>query len=198
MARIPLNVIASEAASAFGCTLEDLKSTSRRRTIVIARRAAVALLREFRPELAIVEIGRFLYKDHSSIYHAIDKLESSMISSEFRNRIESARQNLRQPQINQPPAADNIPLARQVAAPTKIKPPLEFENVSVRRATNKRWLKWSAEQAMDRGGGCFDFGQWHREHCTESNARFVAAMRIAHPEKEIAPSAYPIPHRRSA
>lgn len=56
-------------------TMEDLRSSSRARQLVMARRELVVRIRQIRPDISYPQIGRFICKDHTSCIHAVQKWE---------------------------------------------------------------------------------------------------------------------------
>ena len=69
-------VVISLVAEAFGLEPADLTGTGRSRRVVTARHAAMYALRLGHPDMSSVEIGRLMSKDHSTVLHALAKMES--------------------------------------------------------------------------------------------------------------------------
>lgn len=71
-----LKTIAEQTAEHFGLTLRDLKSDSRRRTVVTARDNAILLARRL-THRSLQEIGEYFgNRDHTTVLHSFRKLES--------------------------------------------------------------------------------------------------------------------------
>jgi chromosomal replication initiator protein len=73
-----LKTIAERAARRFGLTLRDLKSDSRRRTVVAARDNAMLLARRLTSR-SLQEIGEYFgNRDHTTVLHSCRKLEATL------------------------------------------------------------------------------------------------------------------------
>lgn len=71
----PASIIATTADS-FGVSTEDLKGSSRKRPIVVARQVAMYVIREL-TDLSYPAIGKtFGDKDHTTVMHSVEKVES--------------------------------------------------------------------------------------------------------------------------
>ncbi|MCE9608038.1 MAG: AAA family ATPase [Planctomycetia bacterium] len=90
-----MKTIAEQSARRYGLTVADLKSGSRRRTVVAARDAAIFLARRLTNK-SLQEIGDFFGgRDHTTILHSCRKLEQSSESDpETREAIDAIRQKL--------------------------------------------------------------------------------------------------------
>jgi len=90
-----LKTIAEQSARRYGLTVADLKSGSRRRTVVAARDAAIFLARRLTTK-SLQEIGDFFGgRDHTTILHSCRKLEQSGESDpETREAIDAIRRKL--------------------------------------------------------------------------------------------------------
>jgi len=76
--RITAQMILEATASAFGFTVDDLCSASRRRPLVIARQVGMYLFREL-TDFSFPAIAReFGGRDHTTVMHAVDKISSLM------------------------------------------------------------------------------------------------------------------------
>jgi chromosomal replication initiator protein len=76
--RITAQVILDATASAFGFTVQDLCSASRRRPLVIARQIGMYLFREL-TDFSYPAIAReFGGRDHTTVMHAVEKISSLM------------------------------------------------------------------------------------------------------------------------
>lgn len=77
LAREPKRIIA-RVAEAFGVTHADIIGPRQFAALVRARWAAIAAVREARPDLSMIQLGRaFGGRDHTTILHAIRKMERS-------------------------------------------------------------------------------------------------------------------------
>lgn len=90
-----LKAIAEQSARRYGLTVADLKSGSRRRTVVAARDAAIFLARRLTTK-SLQEIGDFFGgRDHTTILHSCRKLEqTSEADPETREAIDAIRRKL--------------------------------------------------------------------------------------------------------
>lgn len=90
-----LKAIAEQSARRYGLTVADLKSGSRRRTVVAARDAAIFLARRLTSK-SLQDIGDFFGgRDHTTILHSCRKLEQSSESDpETREAIDEIRRKL--------------------------------------------------------------------------------------------------------
>jgi chromosomal replication initiation ATPase DnaA len=74
--RPSMETIASAVLDKYpGVTIEEVRSASRTRKIVMARREIVVRIRQIRPEISYPRIGDFLCKDHTSCVHAWQQWE---------------------------------------------------------------------------------------------------------------------------
>ena len=71
MERIARNVLKRHQ----GIKLADLRSGSRTRVHVAARKAVAKAIHRLRPDKSFTEIGRFLNRDHTTILALLDRLE---------------------------------------------------------------------------------------------------------------------------
>ena len=72
--------ILTTTAAAFGVNIDELKGTSRKRPIVVARQVAMYVIREL-TDLSYPAIGKaFGDKDHTTVMHSVEKIESLMSS----------------------------------------------------------------------------------------------------------------------
>jgi chromosomal replication initiator protein len=72
---VPIESIQKCVASHFNLRVSDLKAKKKTKQIVLARQIAIYLSRKL-SKLSLVEIGeRFGGKDHSTVLHAIKKIE---------------------------------------------------------------------------------------------------------------------------
>jgi chromosomal replication initiator protein len=89
--------ILSVVATTFGLQLSDLKGSSRKKALVRARHIAIYLIRE-NTELSLPEIGRIMGRDHTTIYHAHQKINNERcIQPDLSNTLELICRNLQEP-----------------------------------------------------------------------------------------------------
>lgn len=62
-------------ASKHGVTVSAIKGSARHRAIVAIRHEAMAFVYKLRPDLSLPQIGRVFNRDHTTILHAVRKLE---------------------------------------------------------------------------------------------------------------------------
>ena len=63
----------------YGQSKSDIKSKSRKQSLVICRQVFSALLRKYRPHTTLTEIGEFLGgRDHSTVIHALRNNENDL------------------------------------------------------------------------------------------------------------------------
>ena len=75
---VPSESIQKVVASHFNLKLSDLKAKKKTKQIVLARQIAIYLCRKL-SKLSLIEIGeRFGGKDHSTVLHAVNKIEQQM------------------------------------------------------------------------------------------------------------------------
>ncbi len=75
---ITVSSILSTTASTFGFAVEELKGSSRKRPLVIARQVAMYVVREL-TDLSYPAIGKaFGDKDHTTVMHSVEKIENLM------------------------------------------------------------------------------------------------------------------------
>lgn len=88
--------IIAASAAAYGYTVEDLKSPSRRQPLARCRQVAMYLCREH-TDLSLPKIGaQFGSRDHTTVMHAIDKVKSVMQTDrEVFDRVSELSQSLR-------------------------------------------------------------------------------------------------------
>ncbi|HEY4666002.1 MAG TPA: chromosomal replication initiator protein DnaA [Anaerolineales bacterium] len=85
-------------ARRWGVTPEGLRSKARIKTLTVPRQIAMYLAREVL-QMQLVEIGQaFGGRDHSTVIHSVDKVQRQLQRDrQFRERVESARQELYSP-----------------------------------------------------------------------------------------------------
>lgn len=92
---ITLQSIQDCVCHAFAITLDDMLSTTRVRTVAIARQIAMYLSKEL-TEHSYSEIGKiFGERDHSTVVHAVKNIKNKMFTDRsFNNNIEKLRKSL--------------------------------------------------------------------------------------------------------
>lgn len=94
--RLSVASIQSATAHEWGVTVEDLCSKSRTKHLTVPRQTAMFLIRELLG-LQLVEIGSaFGNRDHSTVIHSLEKVLEFNQHSDYKRRIDSLRDNLRQ------------------------------------------------------------------------------------------------------
>ena len=75
---VPIESIQKAVASYFNLKISDLKAKKKTKQIVLARQIAIYLSRKL-SKLSLIEIGeRFGGKDHSTVLHAVNKIDGKM------------------------------------------------------------------------------------------------------------------------
>lgn len=74
LAREPKRIIA-HTAEAFGFTYADILGPRQLAPLVRARWAAIAAVREARPDISTTQLGRVFNRDHTTILHAFRQIE---------------------------------------------------------------------------------------------------------------------------
>lgn len=80
LAREPKRII-TRVAQAFGLTHADLVGPRRTLPVIRARFAAIAAMREAHPRMSVKALGRHFGRDHTTILHAIRKMERAGVPS---------------------------------------------------------------------------------------------------------------------
>ncbi|MDX1623422.1 MAG: chromosomal replication initiator protein DnaA [Gemmatimonadota bacterium] len=90
--KVTIDRIQKEVAKEYGITVDGLKSRKRTKTLTVPRQIAMHLCRQL-TDLPLVEIGQaFGGRDHTTVIHACDKVENSMMKERStRRRIEQLR-----------------------------------------------------------------------------------------------------------
>jgi chromosomal replication initiation ATPase DnaA len=73
--------ILRECAKEYGCTVQEILSASRFANVINARHKAMWRLYQ-RGTMSLVQIGRYIKKDHATVLHAIRKHEKSLAQGE--------------------------------------------------------------------------------------------------------------------
>lgn len=86
---ITISYIQDVVSTYYGFTPDDLKAKKRTKELALARQVAIFLSRELTDESTIKIGDEFGGRDHSTILHAIDKIEEDcQTSAEFREQVE--------------------------------------------------------------------------------------------------------------
>jgi chromosomal replication initiator protein len=87
--QVTIESIQTAVAKYFGLRVQDLKSTSRARKVALPRQIAMYLCRKYTP-ISLREIGTYFGgKDHSTIIHALEKVETAIDSDlSLREKVE--------------------------------------------------------------------------------------------------------------
>ena len=94
--RLSVPTIQAATAQEWGVTVEGLCSKSRTKHLTIPRQTAMYLIRELLG-LQLVEIGTaFGGRDHSTVIHSLEKVLELNANPEYKRRIDTLRNNLRQ------------------------------------------------------------------------------------------------------
>lgn len=90
-----LNKIAKKVSDYYNCNLNELKSSCRLKSITFARHVAMYLMKKH-TDLSLVDIGFFFKrKDHSTVIHAIEKIENfKSLDSKFNSDLEKIEHEL--------------------------------------------------------------------------------------------------------
>ncbi|MGX5776958.1 helix-turn-helix domain-containing protein [Methylorubrum zatmanii] len=72
----PIRQIIAKVATSFGLTPADLIGQTHRANVVRARHAAIHAVRTAKPHLSLGQIGRAFDRHHTTILHALRKMES--------------------------------------------------------------------------------------------------------------------------
>lgn len=90
-----LHKIAKKVSAYYNCNLNELKSSCRLKSITLARHVAMYLMKKH-TDLSLIDIGFFFKrKDHSTVIHAIEKIESFKTSdSNFNKDLEKIEHEL--------------------------------------------------------------------------------------------------------
>jgi len=90
-----LHKIARKVSAYYNCNLNELKSDCRLKSITLARHVAMYLMKKH-TDLSLVDIGFFFKrKDHSTVIHAIEKIESfKLLDNKFSKDLEKIEHEL--------------------------------------------------------------------------------------------------------
>jgi chromosomal replication initiator protein len=93
---VNIQTIMEVTASAYNIRVEDFSSKNRQSAIAHPRQIAMYLSRNL-TELSLVKIAESFHRDHTTIMHGIDKIESKMeMDPDFRKEIENLIRKIRQ------------------------------------------------------------------------------------------------------
>jgi chromosomal replication initiator protein len=94
--RLTVSTIQAATAREWGVTVDGLCSKSRTKHLTVPRQTAMYLIRELLG-LQLVEIGSaFGGRDHSTVIHSLEKVLELNTNPEYKRRIDTLRENLRQ------------------------------------------------------------------------------------------------------
>ena len=94
---VPLgpDIIIRTTAAAYGFTVEDILSSSRRQPLVLARQIAMYLCREL-TDLSLPKIGDHFDRDHTTVLHSVEKVKRMLRSDRaVFDRVNQLTQELR-------------------------------------------------------------------------------------------------------
>jgi len=172
--KIPRRVVAELTADAFGVSMKDLRSCSRNRTHTKARFAVWHMVREFRPETSLKELGNLLAKDHTTVVNGLVRAkEFSCLNREFGDGLHRARRNITQWRPGSPVAAEPLVSLVHVAPKVETPPAVKSEPAKTLR---------SLSRAPESCGG-FEYDAWFRNSLKDSEAQFLAIAMAEHPER---------------
>lgn len=181
--KITRRAVAELTAKAFDTNLKILCSTSRSREHTKARFAVWYLVKEFRPEASLKELGRLLDKDHTTVIHGLVRAkEFAELNREFADRLHQARRMIAQWRPGEAPEAER--------AVSLVPPTPKPETPPAVKCGPARPLR-SLSRAPESCGG-FEYDAWIRQSCANSEARFldIARREFPHlvrvPQKEAA------------
>ncbi len=88
-------MIIRTTAQAFGFSVEDVLSSSRRQPLVLCRQVAMYLCREL-TDLSLPKIGGQFNRDHTTVLHSVDKVKRILRSDRaVFDRVNQLSQELR-------------------------------------------------------------------------------------------------------
>jgi chromosomal replication initiator protein len=94
---VPLGpeMIIRTTASAFGYSVEDVLSSSRKQPLVLCRQVAMYLCREL-TDLSLPKIGESFNRDHTTVLHSVEKVKRILRSDRaVFDRVNQLTQDLR-------------------------------------------------------------------------------------------------------
>jgi chromosomal replication initiator protein len=94
---VPLSpeIIMRTTASAYGFSVEDVLSPSRRQPLVLCRQISMYLCREL-TDLSLPKIGQAFQRDHTTVLHSVDKVKRILRSDRaVFDRVTQLTQDLR-------------------------------------------------------------------------------------------------------
>jgi chromosomal replication initiator protein len=88
-------IIMRTTASAYGFSVEDVLSPSRRQPLVLCRQISMYLCREL-TDLSLPKIGQAFQRDHTTVLHSVDKVKRILRSDRaVFDRVTQLTQDLR-------------------------------------------------------------------------------------------------------
>lgn len=167
--KITRRAVAELTAKAFDANLKELCSCSRNREHTKARFAVWYLIKEFRPETSLKELGNMLDKDHTTVINGLVRAKEFLdLNRDFADRLHRARRMIAQWRPNVPPEARNVSTLRHLAAKSETPPASEIE---------------APEPSFHGGDGEYDI--WFRNSCKRSEERFLRIAGAMHPERVV-------------
>lgn len=167
--------VANLTAKAFGIAPRELFSRCRTYDVVWPRQAAYLLIRETFPDSSLSQIGKTLNKDHTTVIHGLRKAKWREGNNPvFASKLDEARNLIREwPNSRQiePETAKQEPAAPVLAKEPETPPRAKSEPIT----SNPRSLEM-------RSAG-FEYDNWFRLSCKNSEDRFLAIARAVHPER---------------
>ena len=92
--RVTVEEIQQKVAERYGIRVSEMQSKRRERTVARPRQVAMYLAKALTPR-SLPEIGRKFDRDHTTVIHAVRKIEEMMeTDASFRSEIESLRRSL--------------------------------------------------------------------------------------------------------
>lgn len=178
--KITRRAVAELTAKAFDTNLKELCSCSRNREHTKARFAVWYLIKEFRPETSLKELGNMLDKDHTTVINGLVRAKEFLdLNRDFADRLHRARRMIAQWRSGESLVGERVSSLVPVAK--KPEPPPAVKCVAA---------KPSAFSPENRGG--FEYDAWVRTSLKTSEDMFLAiAMQEHHhlvrvPQKEAA------------
>lgn len=167
--------VANLTAKAFGIAPRELFSCCRTYNVVWPRQAAYLLIREFMPDSSLSQIGKTLNKDHTTVIHGLRQAKWR----EGNNPVFAAKLNEARNLIREWPSSRQIELetAKQEPAAATI---AEIQETPPRA---KPEPITSNPRSLEMRSAGFEYDNWFRLSCKNSEDQFLAIARRVHPER---------------
>jgi chromosomal replication initiator protein len=81
--KVEVDFIVDQVARNLEVNLDDMYSRTRRQKVVMARDFAMHFIKKFCPYLSYSAIGKMFRRDHSTVLHSRDKMESYLFYDEY-------------------------------------------------------------------------------------------------------------------